>query len=407
MNLTKCVLSGMLLSVMMSFTEDKKYPELIPLDEKANYKIKHADFISVDTVTILKSDRHVAFPDVARLKNNKLMIAYREGESHIDDSGKLMKLFGSADGRSWGKPELLYDEPGRDDREASIVVMSNGTIAINTFKYREGDCRTTPRAFTNFYSVSRDNGATFSPLKRVDQAAVFPDQNPSLINGVWHDEKLNPLGHYASSSPVVISKNKYILPAYGGPSLVYRIKDGKFISKKWRIVFFESTDKGLTWKKRYINPSVDTAYHFSEPALLSLKDGTMVMHFRSSEEGNRHGGLGKMRQSVSRDGGLTWSEYTTFDFAGHAPDLTELSNGILVSSFRVKLPSKEKTAFMYSLDKGKSWSNVIDIYESKGENGYPSIVELDDQKFMIVYYTDNARGLEGQIFKVKSFYERV
>jgi hypothetical protein len=125
------------------------------------------------------------------------------------------------------------------------------------------------------------------------------------------------------------------------------------------------------------------------------------------------GGLGKLRQAVSSDGGLSWSSYSAFDFNGQAPFLYQLSNGAIISAFRIREGSQEKgtavdiTAFIYSLDEGKTWSEVKMIYGSKGECGYPSVVELPNNRMMIIYYTNEGKAIEGKIFRIKNVYHPI
>ena len=111
-------------------------------------------------------------------------------------------------------------------------------------------------------------------------------------------------------------------------------------------------------------------------------------------------------QAISDDSGLSWSEWKPFDFVGHAPYLFKLSNGVIISAYRDFDPpsGKEGSAFIYSLDKGDTWSKpvVIDTPRVNNDSSYPSIRQIDNDKIIIVYYSDNGKAIKGRIYKFET-----
>lgn len=329
------------------------------------------------------------------------MLVYREGTGHVENSGKIIKQFGSKDGLHWSAPELLFDCPGVDDRDPSLSMFRDGTVALCFFQYVEGNCLKSPKMYSNYFSYSKDLGKTFSKPEMVDEKAELDGKDFKIVNRSWVNKHGDMLYGYQCSSPVIKEKSKLLLPAYGGESLVMDSVSKKYISNKSRLVFYESKNYGKKWEKRIINPLMDTLSYLQEPSVIKLKDGKMLMHFRTSEEVNRPGGKGRMKQSVSNDGGNTWQDYTTFDFIGQAPFLFEMENGTLISTFRLLEDGRQKSALIYSRDYGMTWSKPVIYYDSKGECGYPSIVELERNKIMIVFYSNLGKGIQGIIYNVK------
>ena len=322
---------------------------------------------------------HVAFPSIVRLPNDSLMVIYRKGNTHVDPSGKIMKQFGSPDGQSWTFPQLLYNDTTYDDRDPSLQVLSNGKLALNYFKYNKGNNLSSPPIpafFSIFYSESADNGQSFTAPVTVDNAPLM------LPPGVIYDgtrylqsngEKLE---SFATSSPVLEISNKIMIPAYGGETLVYQSTTGCYPTDRQRVVLFESDDSGLSWSRRSVNENKNPDSWLTEPSILKLNDGSMIMQIRSSDNPCTPGGAGPLRQSVSMDQGETFSAFSDFSFIGHAPALYQLKTGVLLSGFRWYNSSmnNQKTAFIYSINQGRSWSDTIVISECTGECGYPSFV---------------------------------
>jgi hypothetical protein len=71
---------------------------------------------------------HNAFTDLIRF-NNQWYCAFREGEKHVSDDGKL-RVIRSADGRTWESVALMAWEGG-DVRDAKLSVTSTGMLMLN------------------------------------------------------------------------------------------------------------------------------------------------------------------------------------------------------------------------------------------------------------------------------------
>lgn len=354
--------------------------------------------------TVAEFSGHFAFPDVVRLKSGKFMAVYRNGSTHADKSGAIIVSL-SNDGINWGEPDILLDDDTIDDRDPSIVVLSDGRVAMNWFKYRYPADYSEPWVHHLFFAVSDKSGLNFGEHVQVD-GGVFDYSETSEMNeaGIWIDEKGDEITVGASSSSIVEDGEKIIIPGYFGNALNWQDMSK---TPKTRVVLFESQDGGATWTPNEVKAEIDEKTWLQEPALLKVTDKRWLLHVRTGV-GSSPSNKGDLVQSISEDGGKTWSPYKSLGFVAHAPELLKLENGVLISSFRwldwegIKA-TREAVSMVYSLDGGETWSDVIEILDCGAvECGYPGMVELPDNKILVVYYTPGGSGIESKIISFEA-----
>ena len=324
-----------------------------------------------------------------------MLIVYREGKSHVDDTGRIMKQFGTADGVTWTPPEVLYDEPVIDDRDPSVSTLANGNVVLTYFQYKTIVATDGEFAVGHvFVATSSDDGQTFGALTQVDPGSMSPT-NPKLnAMGKWVDDANREITLYACSSPVLERNGQWTLPAYGGAAI-------SGASPKWTLSMFETSTTGSTWTEtRTLENALPDAW-VTEPSLVRLASGKTLMHFRTAD-GESAGNAGKMMQSVSTDDRKTWSTPTPFSFVGHAPELAQFSSGLVLSAYRELDDelTREKVAFSWSLNEGSTWSDSIQVIDCGGsECGYQSIVELDRERFLLAYYAPGGKAIKAVIYR--------
>ena len=354
--------------------------------------------IPEEASTVAEFSGHFAFPDVVKLKNGKFMAVYRNGNTHADKSGSIIVSL-SDDGINWDEPDILLNDSTIDDRDPSIAVLSDGRVAMNWFKYRYPADYSEPWVHHLFFAVSDSSGLNFGEHIQVDEG-VFDYSETAEMNesGIWVDENGSEITVAASSSSIVEDGEKIIIPAYFGNALNWQ---SMAKTPKTRVVLYESSDGGKTWTPNEVEAAIDEKSWLSEPALLKVTDKRWLLHVRTAK-GASPSAKGDLVQSISEDGGKTWSQYESLGFVAHAPELLKLENGVIVSSFRWldwgTDVNREAVSMIYSLDGGKTWSDLIEILDcGKAECGYPGMIELPDNKILVVYYTPGGKGIESKI----------
>ncbi len=305
-----------------------------------------------------------AFPDLVRLRNGDLLCVFYAGYGHISlpnerlpRGARICAVRSRDNGETWGPPQVVADTPW-DDRDPHICQLSDGTVICNWFTYYAGSPTKRPGEGTRYKEIwlarSRDNGQTWG--------------EPELIPSTAND-------YYGVGGPIrELPGGTLLMPVYRELPDPLRV---------WTAMI-RSEDGGKSWSKPYM---VDADNDDNdEPDVVALPDGRLLCVMRSNH------GENIMWQSVSRDGGRTWTKSTPIGFAGHAPYLLRTSQGVLLCAHR--LPG---TALHYSLDDGRTWSETCPIDQVIG--AYPSMVELPDGRIVVVYYEEG----EGSSIRMRRF----
>ena len=159
----------------------------------------------------------------------------------------------------------------------------------------------------------------------------------------------------------------------------------------WSHVFY-SDDHGKTWQLGGSLPDD----HTSEPELVELVDGTLMMNTRNWPPREAH----RRAVSLSRDGGLTWSQpyhdqaLITPHCQGSIRRLTAKpphdKNRILFVN-PASTQKRERLTIRLSYDEGKSWPVSRLIYA--GGSAYSCLVVLPDGSIGCLFEKDDCRRL--------------
>ncbi len=344
---------------------------------------------------------HVAFPDVARLEDDSLLLVYREAAIHmVDSTARIVGQSGTADGLDWSEPEVLVDTPDIDDRDPSLRLLADGDVALGWFRYRyeptdDGEMS----VHQIFFARSGDGGQSWGEASMVPPYAMeYPGAHIDQ-DQLWVDSGGDPVRVTACSHPVVEMDGELLAQSYGGLAW----NSGNPDAPRSRISLFASDDGGESWIERPLAHAEAEDTWLQEPALLALDENEWMVHARTSP-GSNPSYLGRTWQIRSHDGGQSWGEWEPLDFYGHAPYLTELSDGTLLVAVRElnEQATQAAVAVSYSLDDGQSWSDPMHVVSwLPTELGYPSIAELADGRVLIVYYQGGV-SIRGAIYSVQA-----
>ncbi len=352
-----------------------------------------------ESSVVAEDSGHFAFPDVIRLESGKLMSVFRVGKNHAERSGFIAYSL-SDDGINWSESDILVNDNTIDDRDPSIAVLSDGRVAMNWFKYRYPADYSEPWVHHLFFAVSDKSGLKFGDHIQVD-GGVFDYSETAVMSddGIWLDENGNEVTVAASSSSVIEHDGKIIIPGYFGNALNWQSMRK---TPKTKIVLYESGDGGATWTPNEVEAEIEENTWLQEPALLKVTEERWIIQARTAK-GSSPSNKGDLVQTVSEDGGKTWSPYKSLGFVAHAPELLKLENGVIISSFRwleweESKATSESVSMVYSLDGGDTWSDLIEILNCGAvECGYPGMIELPGNKILVVYYTPGGTGIDSKI----------
>lgn len=338
---------------------------------------------ATDHVTISKvSGQHFAFPGVAQMPNGDIAVVSRQGKEHAGPFGRIVLARSRDGGRSWSKPQSIYDSLS-DDRNPAILTLPEGRVVLT---------------FCTFDSWQKS--ATLRQR--------YPAQAAIVENGDTHSF----LGHrimFSRDSGHTWSKPQRIpnTPPHGlilgSDNNLYSL-GGKNLNGKQIVIIRRSNDSGKTWTEyakvaRSALPGQDkTEEVYREPNLAILPDGKWVMVIRVNLDGY-------VRQSFSNDRGLHWTRPQKLKIRGHPQHLLPLKDGRLPMTYGYRFYPFGIRACL-SLDGGKTWDlkNEIVIRHGggNGDLGYPSSIELDDGRVFTVYYYNHGGGdryIEGTFYR--------
>jgi hypothetical protein len=135
---------------------------------------------------------------------------------------------------------------------------------------------------------------------------------------------------------------------------------------------------------------------FNEATLLELPDGRVLSVLRQQGVGQT---LRQLFQSLSCDGGCTWSVPQPMPLWGTSPSLHLTESGLLLLGYRNHVGNPQGLAvagvgISVSEDFGATWTEhrLLDDpqgyqYRHEFEAGYPAFLDLDRRRILVVFYS--------------------
>ena len=339
------------------------------------------------------NDRYYGWPTVAKRGSELLVVTSGSREEHVCPFGRV-EMFRSKDsGATWTFPQVLYDSP-IDDRDAGICVTDKGTILVTSF---------TSNAYVTPYN---DEVA-----RRAEGKGAWSDERfrnwDMAHKRVSDEERQKELGRwmFRSTDGGITWSERYSTP-FNSPHGPIQLSDGSQLycgKELWiegeRVGAALSTDDGLTWNVVGYVPTDDgySGALYDELHAVEASDGRIVAQIRNENPNNYNENL----QTISKDGGRTWSVPRRIGVWGVPSFLTRLADGRLLMTYGHRRdPLGVQTRV--SDDAGDTWSEALVIYGG-GETwdlGYPSTVQLDDGSLLTVWY--EVLPQEGPLSKLRS-----
>lgn len=298
------------------------------------------------------------------LKDGRLLLGWTD--FYTDDGGDFgpAVISGkiSADGgRTWGEKYTLVENEGKCNViEVNFMRLKDGRIALlYDLDNGETDLRITMR-------TSSDEGKTFVEPKRL--------------------------------SP----ENKYTGLTNGR---CIRLKSGRILLESWEnndSFCMISDDDGATWREsQRVKPAGGGSW---EPAAIELKDGRVLMLMRT--------GLGCQYQSISADGGETWSQPEPTALRGTAAPvaITRIpTTGNLLAIWNEDIGSprgRNPLTSAISRNEGKTWGHFRNIEDAPDDSwAYPAVTWVGDTALVTYFNYTGGLSLHLRGLPARWFYE--
>jgi sialidase-1 len=336
--------------------------------------------------------RYMGWPTIAVLDDGRLMVVFSgDRDWHVCPWGKTQFVTGSESGKTWSEIQTINNTPF-DDRDAGILVTSKGTLLLSWFTSSEFMNKSSPLYVKRYYKYEEHSGKITADARQkwlsYDGTGYWVRRSED--NGkTWGD---------------------YIKTPGNSPHGPIKLKDGRLLYAAKNEVA-ESTDDGMSWQvigqipaeescrrnerlwKQQLFDRSESAVNISyldEVHAVEAGNGDIIALSRyQGKGGSKHDKY--LRQSVSKDGGRTWSVLKKTEMLGYPPHLLKLKNGLLLATYgRRVAPMGQRACLSY--DNGRSWDvdNEIIISDavpqSGADLGYPSTAELEDGSLYTVFY---------------------
>lgn len=294
------------------------------------------------------------------LKDGSLLLGWTEfyaGSGADHGPARISGKRSQDGGRTWGeKYTLVENDGGCNVMEVNFLRLKDGRIALfHCQKNSEStDCRVMMR-------TSSDEGRTFGQAKQLSPDAKYT----GLTNG-----------------------------------RCIRLKSGRILLEAWEggdSYCYLSDDDGQTWRE---SQRVKPGNGSWEPACIELQDGRVLLLMRT--------GLGGQYQSISADGGATWSNPAPTQLAGtaapvsisrvpttgdllaiwnHNPDTADAHNR-----------NRNPLTAAISRDEGKTWEQFRNLEDAPDDAwAYPAVTWVN-QEALSTYF--NYKGGHSLLLKI-------
>jgi hypothetical protein len=286
------------------------------------------------------------------------------------------------DGATWTRPRVLYDGP-LDDRDAGILETASGALIATWF---------TSMAWQTSVK-NTDKMLNMLPAQR--HAWMLFDQvlKPATVVqhiGCWALRSTDggatwtgPIDTVANSphGPIRLADGALLYPGKHRADRAAAENGSPFVA---RIGASISRDDGATWTWHGDIPETAelAAEHLHELHGVQAANGDVVVHIRNHNETAKS----EILQTVSRDGGATWSAPVSLGLWGYPNHLTRLADDTLLSTYGHRAQPLSIRATV-SRDHGATWSEPATIADIVGGDfGYPATAPLADGSLYTIWY---------------------
>lgn len=349
--------------------------------------------------------QHNHAPGIAELANGDLLVSwYRgSGERSADD----VAVWGArqkAGSKTWSEAFLMADTPGFPDCNTCLMTDTKGRLwlfwpvilanswesCITRFRVSENPIGTgCPKWNRDSMILLKPDNFQEEALKQLEDqlkelGGELTERRAKTVEAVkarLGEKLLQRLGWQPRCKPTVLPSGRILLPLY---------TDTYSLS-----IMAISDDEGENW----VSSKPLFGFGAIQPTVLRRDDGTLVAYMREN------GYTGFVRQSESKDEGLTWGTVgvSSIPNPGSGLDGIRLANGHWILICNDTKNGRNRLTLLLSDDQGLSWKTSRSIEDhAEGSYHYPAIMQSKDGMIHVVY---SYFVKEGKSMKHASFNE--
>ena len=328
--------------------------------------------MNIRKITIANtSNVYECFPDITLTKNGRLIVVYRESDSHVARKfSHIVYRYSDDWGESWSERHVLVESYAENGvllkwNCPRIRTMPDERIWIICDRYLQPPGEMDYKQSRVCLWWSEDEGESWKGPYESNIYGIVPSKIFVTRKGTWL------IGTHMESP-----------------------RTGKLMQMVWR-----STDQGKSWQGP-ITVCEDERYNCCEGSIIQLPDGELVCYMRENS------GIGwPALKCFSNDDGLTWEgPYQTLIQGCHRPVAGILSSGKILITYRNRLggksPTKDFFAYIETIESSKARTipeqagMILQIdhdRSSRSDTGYSGWVQLPNGKiFCVNYIVDDA-----------------
>jgi len=329
---------------------------------------------------------HTHASSLVECPNGDLLACWYEGATDRSEDVHIQAAR-MKKGGEWGSPFLLADTPTLSDNNPCMIIDRQNRLWLFYYTLLGGSEQPWETAFLRFkqsrdyenqdrpvlWNYEADLPVQVGDLDTIvsrlcdDSAWVAPGADDLRQKAKLHlrNQLSRRLGWTTRARPLIQSSGELVLP---------------MASEIFGIATMAITpDQGRTWF--FSQPPL--GYGVEQPTLFERSDGVLVAYFRDATS------LHRIRSSISRDRGRTWSPIIASELPnpGSGLEVLRLRNGHVVLIYNdVESDPRSRLAVSLSLDEGKTWPYTRHLEDSpQGRFDYPSLLQAQDGRLHAVY----------------------
>lgn len=301
-------------------------------------------------------------PQVARLGDGRLLCVF-SSYAKDDGNGRIMGAFSSDGGKTWSKPQLLIDDPAKNDGDPNILVDGNRGWVY-------GSRVNIPNRIDKLWTYmvhSKDNGNHWT---RPEQIAIPRQYTP----GKQHNAIRMRDGSYAMG----ISWDLWAEIGMAART------EGEMVLASGLLKSVDGVRWTLHGNLTVFVPkqTPHSTNGLCEPSIVELANGDLLMFLRS--------GTSRHWESRSSDGGVTWSEPKPGPLVGHNTPAAlwrlEQNPAEIVAVWNHSPLHRFPLSTALSADGGKTFPRPRILANPTGyQASYPGLTQASDGTIVVVW----------------------